>query len=84
MKFKIGDKIWVRDVVKSTVSSEPSVLPENGVWRDSRDIRLVRPRTEKYTIQEFYDFAAKVAKSGQWHIGGFLGEVWEQWHERQS
>lgn len=37
-KVKIGDEIWVRDTVRSMADSEPSILPENGVWRDSRDV----------------------------------------------
>jgi hypothetical protein len=44
LKFKIGEEIWVRDKVRSTAESEPSVLPENGVWRDSKDIQKVAPR----------------------------------------
>jgi len=40
-RFKVGDEIWVRDKVRSTAKSEPSVLPENGIWRDSRDVQLM-------------------------------------------
>lgn len=47
MKFAIGDEIWVRDKVRSTAESEPSVLPENGVWRDSRDIVAAAPHLKR-------------------------------------
>lgn len=44
-KFCVGQEIWVRDTVRSLAESEPSVLPENGVWIDSSKVRLSAPRS---------------------------------------
>jgi hypothetical protein len=33
-------------------------------------------------VAEFYALAEKIAKRDKWFIGGFLGEVWEEWNEK--
>ncbi len=41
-------------------------------------------RLKRKHFVEFYKFAEAVKKKGEWFVGGFLGEVWEQWHEKNK
>jgi hypothetical protein len=36
------------------------------------------------TIDDFYKFARRIAKRDKWFIGGFLGEVWKEWNEKNK
>jgi len=35
------------------------------------------------TAKDFYKLAIRIKKQGPWHIGGFLGEVWEAWERSE-
>jgi len=41
-----------------------------------------RKSVEVKAIEKFLDFALKIKKRDKWFIGGFLGEVWEEWNEK--
>jgi hypothetical protein len=46
--------------------------------------RELARRLKRKHFVEFYKFAEAVKKKGEWFVGGFLGEVWEQWHEKNK
>lgn len=37
----------------------------------------------KETAEEVFAMASKIANRDHWHIGGFLGEVMEEWEANQ-
>ena len=52
----------------------------HSVTRLQQMLKTIRAKT----ANDVFELALKVKRQGPWHIGGFIGEVMEEWEYQES